>query len=134
VVPKDQLSLAIGRKGQNVRLASRLIGWEINIKSEIEKKEEVIGETDRLERKGSHPASLLDGVDDQLAELLAEADITTVETIAGSTVEGLLESEGVDEELAQSLQSEAADFIAALKNQDNNTAPADEHEKDSAED
>jgi transcription termination/antitermination protein NusA len=134
VVPKDQLSLAIGRKGQNVRLASRLIGWEINIKSEVEKKEEVLSEMDRLAGKETHSATLLDGVDDKLAELLSEADITTVETIADSTVEELLESEGVDEELAKSLQSEAAGFIADLKDQDNNESPVDEPEKKSAED
>ena len=134
LVPKDQLSLAIGRKGQNVRLASKLIGWEINIKSEIEKKEEARIAIDKLAEEGAHPASLLDGVDDQLSELLAEANINTVETIAGATVEELLESEGVDEELAQSLQSEATDFIANLKNQENNESPAEKPEEDSTED
>ena len=134
LVPKDQLSLAIGRKGQNVRLASKLIGWEINIKSEVEKKEEAIKPIVTPEVEGTHPASLLDGVDEQLAELLDEANIKTIETIAGSTVEELIESEGVDEELAKSLQSEASDFIAALKNQDNNESTADEPEEGSAKD
>lgn len=134
LVPKDQLSLAIGRKGQNVRLASKLIGWEINIKSEAEKKEEVISSINKPEINGTHPASLLKGVDEQLAGLLAEADIKTVETIAGSTVEELIESEGVDEELAKSLQSEASDFLASLKNQDNNESTAEGHEDDPAKD
>lgn len=48
IVPEDQLSLAIGRKGQNVRLASKLLGWEINIKSEEEKKQEILTQMDQL--------------------------------------------------------------------------------------
>ncbi|UCF37871.1 MAG: transcription termination factor NusA, partial [Acidobacteriota bacterium] len=51
IVAEDQLSLAIGRKGQNVRLASRLLGWEINIKGSEEKKLEVLGEMDKLEQQ-----------------------------------------------------------------------------------
>ena len=131
LVPKDQLSLAIGRKGQNVRLASRLIGWEINITSEAETAEEAAAEA---RKAGLHPVTELESVDPQLAGLLVEADIKSVETIAAATVEELLESEGVDEELAQSLQSEAADFMNALvEDQDNSLTPADDPEGESAE-
>ena len=131
LVPKDQLSLAIGRKGQNVRLASRLIGWEINITSETETAEEAAAEA---RKAGLHPVTELESVDAQLAGLLVEADIKSVETIAAATVEALLESEGVDEELAQSLQSEAADFMNALvEDQDNSLTPADDPEGESAE-
>ncbi len=134
IVPQDQLSLAIGRKGQNVRLASKLIGWEINIRSDAENKEEPLVEAEKPAVEGYHHVTLLDGVDDQLADLLAEADITSIETIADSTVEELLESEGVDEELAQSLQAEAAEYIAGLKMQEETKSAADEPAKVSAED
>lgn len=130
IVPKDQLSLAIGRKGQNVRLASKLIGWEINIRSDEEEKEEITAAVEASVEEvrlpeGHHPPALMDGVDDDLAELLAEADIVSIENIAEATVDQLIESEGVDEELAQQLQIEAAAFLEQLKQDREDTSSED---------
>jgi len=125
IVPQEQLSLAIGRKGQNVRLASKLIGWEINIRNEDEGKEEIAEEEEAIQLpEGHHPTTSLDSVDENLAELLAEADIVSVEAIAESEVDQLLESEGVDEESAQQLQEEASTFLQRLQTNDEAEAPA----------
>src|SRR4029434_7816969 len=80
VVDDEQLSLAIGKKGQNVRLASRLCGWKIDIKSEQEKKREVEAEMERMARDVREFESL-DGVTPKMQEKLAEAGYRTVDLI-----------------------------------------------------
>ncbi|MEA2805959.1 MAG: transcription termination/antitermination protein NusA [Rhodospirillaceae bacterium] len=107
VVPDDQLSLAIGRRGQNVKLASQLTGWEIDIMTETEESERRQKET--RERTELFKASL--DVDDVIAHLLVAEGYGAVEDIADSAVEDLAGVEGFDEEIATELQRRAREYI-----------------------
>ena len=99
VVADDQLSLAIGRKGQNVRLVAKLTGWKIDVRSEG--MEEVISSEDK------HALTRLEEIDESLAEALQEEKFRTINDLAKATVEKLIEVEGVDEELAKILIEKA---------------------------
>ena len=109
VVPDDQLSLAIGRRGQNVRLASQLTGWTIDIMTEAEeserRQEEFMAQSQRF-------MEALD-VDDTLAHLLVAEGFTELEEIAYVEPEELLQVEGFDEGLVEELQRRASDFLDA---------------------
>ncbi len=107
VVPDDQLSLAIGRRGQNVKLASQLTGWEIDIMTEAEESERRQKET--RERTELFKAAL--DVDDVIAHLLVAEGYATVEDIADSAVEDLTTVEGFDEDIATELQRRAREYI-----------------------
>jgi N utilization substance protein A len=100
VVPDDQLSLAIGRQGQNVRLASRLLGWKIDVKSEQR--------YTNLENNGYLSLTEIDGVDESLADRLFAAGITSAGRLAGMDTEKLMALARVDEEKARTLQKMAA--------------------------
>ena len=107
VVPDEQLSLAIGRRGQNVRLASQLTGYEIDIMTEEEesaKRQEEFRVRSELFMTG------LD-VDDMMAGLLVSEGFATIEEIAFVGVEELMDIDGLDEETAEELQARARDFI-----------------------
>jgi transcription termination/antitermination protein NusA len=105
VVPDDQLSLAIGRQGQNVRLASRLLGWKIDVKSE--------SRYDNLENTGYRTLLDVEGVDENLADRLFSAGITSVAQLAEIDVEKLMTLARLDEEKAGTLQRMAAQARAA---------------------
>ncbi len=94
VVDDEQLSLAIGKKGQNVRLASRLAGWRIDIKSEQDKRREVEAEMERMARD-SREVEALDGVGGKTLERLLDAGYRSVETILEAGVEGLTSVSGI---------------------------------------
>ena len=100
VVPDDQLSLAIGRQGQNVRLASRLLGWKIDVKSEQR--------YNNLENNGYRSLTDVDGVDESLADRLFAAGITTAGRLAGMETEQLMMLARLDQEKARVLQEKAA--------------------------
>ncbi|MBV9331647.1 MAG: transcription termination/antitermination protein NusA [Alphaproteobacteria bacterium] len=107
VVPDEQLSLAIGRRGQNVRLASQLTGWQIDILTEQE-------ESERRQKEFSERTKLfmdtLD-VDETVAQLLASEGFSSIEDVAYVPLAELGEVEGFDEETAQELQTRALEFI-----------------------
>jgi len=107
VVPDDQLSLAIGRRGQNVRLGSQLTGWQIDILTEQE-------ESERRQKEFAERTQLfmeaLD-VDETIAQLLASEGFASVEDVAYVPVHELAEIEGFDEDTAQELQTRAAGYI-----------------------
>ena len=107
VVPDEQLSLAIGRRGQNVRLASQLTSWSIDIVTESEQSERRQAEMQRLtdEFMGK-----LD-VDEMMAKLLATEGFNTVEELAFVPIDDLAALEGFDEGLAQALQQRALDYV-----------------------
>jgi len=107
VVPDDQLSLAIGRRGQNVKLASQLTGWEIDIMTEAEESERRQKET--RERTELFKAAL--DVDDVIAHLLVAEGYAAVEDVSDSPVEDLAGVEGFDEEIATELQRRAREYI-----------------------
>jgi N utilization substance protein A len=109
VVPDEQLSLAIGRRGQNVRLASQLTGYEIDIMTEEEesaKRQEEFRVRSELFMAG------LD-VDDMMAGLLVSEGFSKIEEIAFVDVQELMDIDGLDEETAEELQARARDFIEA---------------------
>ena len=103
VVPDDQLSLAIGRRGQNVRLASQLTGWDIDILTEAEELER------RTEEFRSRSQMFIDAldIDDVIAHLLVTEGFTSLEEVAYVAVEDLAEIEGFDAEVAAELQERA---------------------------
>lgn len=103
VVPDDQLSLAIGRRGQNVRLASMLSGWNIDIMTEAEESER---RTQEFQTRSSLFIEALD-VDDVIAHLLVAEGFTKVEEIAYTDVSELNQIEGFEEEISQELQNRA---------------------------
>src|ERR1700742_2190045 len=107
VVPDDQLSLAIGRRGQNVRLASQLTGWTIDILTEGEESER------RQEEFRSRSKMFIDAldVDDVLAHLLVTEGFTSVEEVAFVPIEELTDIEGFDEDIANELKERATSYI-----------------------
>src|SRR6266481_7876014 len=94
VVDDEQLSLAIGKKGQNVRLASRLVGWKIDIKSEQEKKREVEAEMERMVRD-ARELEALDGVTPKMLEKLNEAGYRNIDQILEAGADGLGQVPGI---------------------------------------
>jgi transcription termination/antitermination protein NusA len=103
VVPDDQLSLAIGRRGQNVRLASQLSGWDIDILTEAEESDR------RNEELHSRSRMFIDAldIDDVIAHLLVAEGFTSLEEVAFVALEDLADIEGFDPEVAGELQERA---------------------------
>lgn len=98
IVDDTQLSLAIGKKGQNVRLAAKLLGWKIDIKSEEEKRQEVESQMSALRVAGAPVSVLVDhGMADSLVEVLLNAGVNTVEKLGSMTPEDLAQIEGIGE-------------------------------------
>jgi transcription termination/antitermination protein NusA len=89
VVEDSQLSLAIGKKGQNVRLAAKLVGWHIDIRSDSDIKREVAVQIEALMSTGGVPLSVLEGLDANQNEKLKEVGITTVEQLAESSIDDI---------------------------------------------
>ncbi len=104
VVPNDQLSLAIGRQGQNVRLASRLLGWRIDVKSEQRYA--------NLEDPGYQGLLSIDGIEEPLADQLLGRGIFSIEKLAEAAVDDLIVIRSLDEEQAQQLIETAARMVA----------------------
>jgi N utilization substance protein A len=97
IVDDTQLSLAIGKKGQNVRLAAKLLGWKIDIKSEEEKRQEVEQQMQDLTGGPSTPIEQVSELGDAIIQKLVAAGITTVEALADMTPEQLEEIPGIGE-------------------------------------
>jgi N utilization substance protein A len=97
IVDDTQLSLAIGKKGQNVRLAAKLLGWKIDIKSEEEKRQEVEQQMQALSGGPTTPIEQVTELGDTIIQKLIAAGITTVETLADMTPEQLEEIPGIGE-------------------------------------
>lgn len=104
VVPDDQLSLAIGRQGQNVRLASRLLGWKIDVKSEQRYA--------NLENPGYRSLVQVEGVDEGLADRLYAGGIVTSALLASADIEQLMSLARIDQEKAELIQ-QAAGAVAS---------------------
>jgi N utilization substance protein A len=110
VVPDEQLSLAIGRRGQNVRLASQLTGWQIDIITESQ-------DSERRQREFSERTSLFQealDVDEVIAQLLVTEGFATVEDLAFVEPYEISDIEGFDEETADELQARARDWLDKL--------------------
>jgi N utilization substance protein A len=107
VVPDDQLSQAIGRRGQNVRLASMLTGWDIDILTEAEESER---RSEEMKTRSALFIEALD-VDDVIAHLLVAEGFASVEEIAFTDVEELAQIEGFDEDVATELRDRALSYL-----------------------
>lgn len=107
IVPDDQLSLAIGKRGQNVRLASRLTGWKIDVRSESELDEEV--------RKARSSLGAVPGVSDMVAELLYQAGFKSAEELAEADLESILEVDGIGPEKAEAIYKSSREHVAEKK-------------------
>jgi len=107
VVPDEQLSLAIGRRGQNVRLASQLTGWQIDIMTESQ-------ESERRQREFTERTALFQealDVDEVIAQLLVTEGFATVEDVAYVESDEVAAIEGFDEETAEEIQARARDYL-----------------------
>jgi N utilization substance protein A len=120
VVPDDQLSLAIGRRGQNVRLASQLTGWDIDILTEAEESER--RQKEFAERTTTFVSAL--DVDEVVGQLLASEGFRTVEEVAYVDVNDLAGIEGFDLETAEEIQNRAREYLGRIEaeNQDKRKA------------
>jgi transcription termination/antitermination protein NusA len=118
IVDDTQLSLAIGKKGQNVRLAAKLLGWRIDIKSEEEKRQEVESQMAALVVPGAPVTVLIDhGLADSVAEKLMQAGVATVEKLGAMTPEQLEEIPGVDQEMVENIQSAVVGYYGQFEEQ-----------------
>jgi N utilization substance protein A len=107
IVPDDQLSLAIGKKGQNVRLASRLTGWKLDVRSEAEAEDEA--------RRARTSLSAIPGLGDVTAELLYQYGFKSAEELAASDAETVGEIEGIGIERGDGILEAAREHIARLQ-------------------
>ena len=105
VVPDDQLSLAIGRQGQNVRLASRLMSWRIDVKSE--------SRYANLEDQGYRSLVAVPGIDESLADKLLAGGIASAAALATAEIEQIKTAAKVDDERAEDLRDMAAMNVAS---------------------
>jgi transcription termination/antitermination protein NusA len=124
IVNEDQLSLAIGKRGQNVRLATKLVGWNIDIRSEEELKKEVAEVMGAMIASGAPvPLSAIEGVTAQQADALAEHGVTDIDGLANTTVDDLVEFLDVSLDEAEKMLEAARSVIQV---RDRSLQPADE--------
>ncbi|MDG2335658.1 MAG: transcription termination factor NusA [Myxococcota bacterium] len=116
IVPDDQLSLAIGRRGQNVRLAVQLTGWKIDIKSESKMKE--------IAEWLSRAISTVEGCGDPEAELLLQQGVTSLEDLARCSVELLTSFPGIDEDGAGKIKVRATELVDVKVQEEREAAEA----------
>jgi N utilization substance protein A len=133
IVNEDQLSLAIGKRGQNVRLATKLVGWNIDIRSEEELKKEVAEQMGALIASGgSVPLSAIEGVTASQADTLAEHGVNDIDALAATSVDDLVEYLDVSLDEAESMLTAAQAVIAAreasTQRADGEEAPEGEEE------
>ena len=104
IVPDDQLSLAIGKKGQNVRLASRLSGWRIDVRSESEADEET--------RRARASLGAIPAVNDMVAELLYQAGFKSAEELSEADLESIVEVDGISPDKAEAVYKSSREHVA----------------------
>jgi N utilization substance protein A len=119
-VKEEQLSQAIGRNGQNVRLASQLTGWELNVMSEAQAQDK---STQEVEQVLARFVEKLD-VDEEMAQILVDEGFTSIEEVAYVPKSELLDIEGFDEELVETLRARAKDALIAQAMIDESDATA----------
>jgi N utilization substance protein A len=115
IVGDDQLSLAIGKKGQNVRLAGKLTGWRLDIKSEVEKKAEIEAEMERMAR-ANRELSALPGIGPTIAARLLDSGFRTIEEVEAASLEDLTSIDGIAEQMAIKLHDAAEEVLDQYEN------------------
>src|SRR3984893_17956411 len=131
VVDDSQLSLAIGKKGKNVRLAAKLLGWKIDIKSEEEKRQEVELQMSALVGSASTPLESVTGLGEGLIEKLKTAGVTTVEALADMTPEQLEAIEGIGPKTVEKISLAVNNYFSSLESAEGDAvlaAPAEGEE------
>ena len=136
IVNEDQLSLAIGKRGQNVRLATKLVGWNIDIRSEEEIKREVSEQMGALIASGeSVPLSVIEGVTGAQADALAEHGINDIDTLAQTSVDDLVEFLDLSLDEAETILNAAIAVVAmrdkTLHGETADSEAADENREES---
>jgi len=132
VVDDSQLSLAIGKKGQNVRLAAKLLGWKIDIKSEEEKRQEVEEQMAQLTGTAATPLENVEGLGEGLVEKLKGAGISTVEALADMTPEQLEAIEGIGPKTVEKISLAVNNYFAGLEGGEAVALPENEGEEAAA--
>src|SRR2546423_2635391 len=115
VVDDSQLSLAIGKKGQNVRLAAKLLGWKIDIKSEEEKRQEVELQMAAMAPQATTPLENVTGLGEQVIEKLQAAGVNSVEELADMTPEQLEAIEGIGPKTVEKISLAVNNYFASLE-------------------
>jgi N utilization substance protein A len=130
VVDDTQLSLAIGKKGQNVRLAAKLMSWHVDIKSEEEKRQEVESAMALMAAQAGTPVSVLldHGLGEKLIEKLTEAGATTVERLADMTPEQLEEIQGIGPKMVERIQMALQSYYGPFEEQPGQERPATDYD------
>jgi N utilization substance protein A len=114
IVDDSQLSLAIGKKGQNVRLAAKLLGWKIDIKSEEEKRQEVEEQMRGMMGAQTTPIESVPDLEPGIVEKLVAAGITTVESVADMTPEQLEEVPGIGPKTVEKISIAVNAYFSSL--------------------
>ena len=117
IVPDDQLSLAIGKRGQNVRLAAKLTGWKIDVKSESKYSKSM--------KEGYLSLLKIPGVGEMTASALYEAGFTSAKEVAGATIADLLQVDGLTERKATTIFASAQALLGAGEDNRATTPPAE---------
>ena len=125
IVDDTQLSLAIGKKGQNVRLAAKLLGWKIDIKSEEEKRQEVEQQMQALSGGPSTPIEQVTELGDGIIQKLVAAGITTVEALADMTPEQLEEIPGIGEKTLEKIRVAVRHYFGHFEEGEEGYVPAE---------
>src|SRR5438045_137381 len=128
IVDDTQLSLAIGKKGQNVRLAAKLLGWKIDIKSEEEKRQEVEEQMAQLTGSAATPLENVEGLGEGLVEKLKAAGVATVEALADMTPEQLEAIEGIGPKTVEKISVAVNNYFATLEGGEAVALPENEGE------
>ena len=115
IVDDSQLSLAIGKKGQNVRLAAKLLGWKIDIKSEEEKRQEVEEQMRGMMTPAATPLESVPDLEPGIIEKLVAAGITTVEAVADMTPEQLEEVPGIGPKTVEKISIAVNNYFSSLE-------------------
>jgi N utilization substance protein A len=124
IVDDTQLSLAIGKKGQNVRLAAKLLGWKIDIKSEEEKRQEVEQQMQAMGGGPTTPIEQITELGEGILEKLIAAGITTVEELADMTPEQLEEIPGIGEKTLEKISVAVRHYFGQYEEGEERPEPA----------
>jgi len=121
IVPDDQLAIAIGREGQNIRLVSRLTGWELEVKSEGQKFEE----TRKTTELAANELLKIDGVGNKVAETLIAMGVDSIQKLSGLTADQLSSFQGIGPKTAQKMIDGAKKFLEDNPGYDGTSKPAE---------
>jgi N utilization substance protein A len=125
IVDDSQLSLAIGKKGQNVRLAAKLLGWRIDIKSEEEKRQEIESQMAVMALRGA-PISELKGLGEKTMQRLLNHGVETVEQLAQMTPDELTQIQGIGEKTVEKIRQVVTDYFEADRQATEDAAAAEQ--------